>query len=171
MHNILMKLKRNRLYIMETIKTLFVDTGLIAIITALIGWVFIYKDTRALQKRNETWSIIKNLSDTLKEIETSSQKFWTPHDNSKSLEAQSFQNEINLLLEETERWIEHLNIRLPIDKNYSSLISDLFNDTTHDIENIQSHNINKRNRQVLLISKRAKVIKKMIDRSYREKFF
>ncbi|PWD86341.1 hypothetical protein [Ignatzschineria cameli] len=156
---------------MGVIKTLFVDTGLMAIITALIGWIFIYKNSRVLQRRSETWSIVKNLSDTLKEIETSSQKFWTPYDNSKKLEAISFQNEIHLLLAETERWMELLKKRLPIDKNYNSLISDLFKDITDDIENIQLHDINKRNRQVHLISKRTIDIKKLIDESYHKKFF
>ena len=50
------------------------SSGILAIMTAIIGWVFVYKNSRALQKRSETWSIVKNVSDNLKEIESSSRK-------------------------------------------------------------------------------------------------
>ncbi|HCD6780761.1 TPA: hypothetical protein NDW07_003281, partial [Enterobacter hormaechei] len=98
------------------------SSGILAIVTALIGWVFVYNNSRALQKRSETWSIVKNVSDNLKEIESSSRKFWVPSD-SKEIDAMSFQNEITALLAETERWLNHLKQRIEIDGDYKPLIT------------------------------------------------
>ncbi|EEL2425379.1 hypothetical protein G9L07_004368, partial [Salmonella enterica subsp. enterica serovar Montevideo] len=105
------------------------SSGVIAILTALTGWVFVYRNSRALQKRSETWSIVKNVSDNLKEIESASRKFWIPGD-SKEIDAMSFQNEITALLAETERWLNHLKQRINIEGDYKPLIADLFKDAT-----------------------------------------
>lgn len=128
------------------------SSGILAIVTALIGWVFVYNNSRALQKRSETWSIVKNVSDNLKEIESSSRKFWVPSD-SKEIDAMSFQNEITALLAETERWLNHLKQRIEIDGDYKPLITDLFKDATANIEKVKTYDKSQRTRvSVLAVS-------------------
>lgn len=145
------------------------SSGILAIITALIGWVFVYNNSRALQKRSETWSIVKNVSDNLKEIESSSRKFWVPSD-SKEIDAMSFQNEITALLAETERWLNHLRQRIEIDGDYKPLITDLFKDATANIEKVKTYDKSQRTRVSVLVSKRTKIIKALVDESYQAKF-
>lgn len=145
------------------------SSGVIAILTALIGWVFVYRNSRALQKRSEIWSIVKNVSDNLKEIESASRKFWIPGD-SKEIDAMSFQNEITALLAETERWLNHLKQRINIEGDYKPLIADLFKDATSNIEKAQEYDKSQRTRISVLVSKRAKIIKSLIDESYQKKF-
>ena len=145
------------------------SSGILAIVTALIGWVFVYNNSRALQKRSETWSIVKNVSDNLKEIESSSRKFWVPSD-SKEIDAMSFQNEITALLAETERWLNHLKQRIKIDGDYKPLITDLFKDATSNIEKVQTYDKSQRTRVSVLVSKRTKIIKALVDESYQAKF-
>ncbi len=137
------------------------SSGILAIITALIGWVFVYNNSRALQKRSETWSIVKNVSDNLKEIESSSRKFWVPSD-SKEIDAMSFQNEITALLAETERWLNHLKQRIEIDGDYKPLITDLFKDATANIEKVKTYDKSQRTRVSVLVSKRTKIIKALV---------
>ncbi|HCD6032273.1 TPA: hypothetical protein NDT46_003996, partial [Enterobacter hormaechei] len=127
------------------------SSGILAIVTALIGWVFVYNNSRALQKRSETWSIVKNVSDNLKEIESSSRKFWVPSD-SKEIDAMSFQNEITALLAETERWLNHLKQRIEIDGDYKPLITDLFKDATANIEKVKTYDKSQRTRVSVLVS-------------------
>ncbi|HAS1396917.1 TPA: hypothetical protein I4D30_22065, partial [Enterobacter hormaechei] len=134
------------------------SSGILAIVTALIGWVFVYNNSRALQKRSETWSIVKNVSDNLKEIESSSRKFWVPSD-SKEIDAMSFQNEITALLAETERWLNHLKQRIEIDGDYKPLITDLFKDATANIEKVKTYDKSQRTRVSVLVSRRTKIIK------------
>ena len=145
------------------------DSGFLAITTALIGWIFVYNNSRALQKRSETWSIVKNVSDNLKEIESISRKFWIPSD-SKEVDAMSFQNEITSLLAETERWLNHLKQRITINGDFKPLITDLFKDATTNIEKVGIYDKNQRTRTSIIISKRAKTIKSLIDESYQDKF-
>lgn len=145
------------------------SSGILAIVTALIGWVFVYNNSRALQKRSETWSIVKNVSDNLKEIESSSRKFWVPSD-SKEIDAMSFQNEITALLAETERWLNHLKQRIEIDGDYKPLITDLFKDATSNIEKVQTYDKSQRTRVSVLVSRRTKIIKALVDESYQAKF-
>ncbi|EPE9326982.1 hypothetical protein ACU7TN_004750 [Enterobacter asburiae] len=145
------------------------SSGILAIITALIGWVFVYNNSRALQKRSETWSIVKNVSDNLKEIESSSRRFWVPSD-SKEIDAMSFQNEITALLAETERWLNHLKQRIEIDGDYKPLITDLFKDATANIEKVKTYDKSQRTRVSVLVSKRTKIIKALVDESYQAKF-
>ncbi|HCT3358621.1 TPA: hypothetical protein OTT53_001657 [Enterobacter cloacae] len=145
------------------------SSGILAIITALIGWIFVYNNSRALQKRSETWSIVKNVSDNLKEIESSSRKFWVPSD-SKEIDAMSFQNEITALLAETERWLNHLKQRIEIDGDYKPLITDLFKDATANIEKVKTYDKSQRTRVSVLVSKRTKIIKALVDESYQAKF-
>ncbi|HCW99145.1 MAG: hypothetical protein E6556_04520 [Pantoea sp.] len=145
------------------------ESGLLAIITALIGWIFVYKNSRALQRRSETWSIVKNVSDNLKEIESSSRKFWLPGDD-KAIDAMSFQNEVTALLAETERWLNHLKQRINIQSDYKPLIADLFKDATANIEKVGEYSKSQRTRTSVLISKRAKIIKALIDESYQSEF-
>ena len=145
------------------------SSGILAIATALIGWVFVYNNSRALQKRSETWSIVKNVSDNLKEIESSSRKFWVPSD-SKEIDAMSFQNEITALLAETERWLNHLKQRIEIDGDYKPLITDLFKDATSNIEKVQTYDKSQRTRVSVLVSRRTKIIKALVDESYQAKF-
>lgn len=141
------------------------SSGILAIVTALIGWVFVYNNSRALQKRSETWSIVKNVSDNLKEIESSSRKFWVPSD-SKEIDAMSFQNEITALLAETERWLNHLKQRIEIDGDYKPLITDLFKDATANIEKVKTYDKSQRTRVSVLVSRRTKIIKALVDESY-----
>lgn len=145
------------------------ESGLLAIITALIGWVFVYKNSRALQRRSETWSIVKNISDNLKEIEGSSRKFWLPGDD-KVIDAMSFQNEVTALLAETERWLTHLKQRISVKGDYKPMIADLFKDATANIEMVASYSKSQRTRTSVLVSKRAKIIKALIDESYQAEF-
>ncbi|EPF4548691.1 TPA: hypothetical protein ACJTOK_003253 [Klebsiella aerogenes] len=145
------------------------SSGILAILTALIGWVFVYNNSRSLQKRSETWSIVKNVSDNLKEIESSSRKFWVPGD-SKEIDAMAFQNEITALLAETERWLNHLKQRIDIKGDYKPLIADIFKDATANIEKAQSYNKIQRTRVSILVSKRTKIIKSLVDESYQNKF-
>lgn len=145
------------------------ESGLLAIITALIGWIFVYKNSRALQRRSETWSIVKNVSDNLKEIESSSRKFWLPGDD-KTIDAMSFQNEVTALLAETERWLNHLKQRINIQSDFKPLIADLFKDATANIEKVGEYSKSQRTRTSVLISKRAKIIKALIDESYQSEF-
>ena len=129
------------------------SSGILAIVTALIGWVFVYNNSRALQKRSETWSIVKNVSDNLKEID-----------------AMSFQNEITALLAETERWLNHLKQRIEIDGDYKPLITDLFKDATANIEKVKTYDKSQRTRVSVLVSRRTKIIKALVDESYQAKF-
>ena len=145
------------------------SSGILAIVTALIGWVFVYNNSRALQKRSETWSIVKNVSDNLKEIESSSRKFWVPSD-SKEIDAMSFQNEITALLAETERWLNHLKQRIEIDGAYRPLRTELFKDATSNIEKVQTYDKSQRTRVSVLVSRRTKIIKALVDESYQAKF-
>lgn len=145
------------------------ESGLLAIITALIGWIFVYKNSRALQRRSETWSVVKNVSDNLKEIESSSRKFWLSNDD-KAIDAMSFQNEVTALLAETERWLNHLKQRINIKNDFKPLIADLFKDATANIEKVSEYSKSQRTRTSVLISKRAKVIKALIDESYQSEF-
>lgn len=145
------------------------SSGILAIVTALIGWVFVYNNSRALQKRSETWSIVKNVSDNLKGIESSSRKFWVPSD-SKEIDAMSFQNEITALLAETERWLNHLKQRIEIDGDYKPLITDLFKDATANIEKVKTYDKSQRTRVSVLVSRRTKIIKALVDESYQAKF-
>lgn len=145
------------------------SSGMLAILTALIGWIFVYKNSRALQKRSETWSIVKNVSDNLKEIESSSRKFWIPSD-SKEIDAMSFQNEITALLAETERWLNHLKQRININNDFKPLMVDLFKDATANIEKAASYNKSQRTRVSNLISKRAKIVRALIDEAYQSEF-
>lgn len=145
------------------------SSGILAIITALIGWVFVYNNSRALQKRSETWSIVKNVSDNLKEIESSSRKFWVPSD-SKEIDAMSFQNEITALLAETERWLNHLKQRIEIKGDYKPLVTDLFKDATANIEKVNNYDKSQRTRVSVLVSRRTKIIKSLVDESYQAKF-
>ncbi|EOZ3753547.1 hypothetical protein M9Y55_19010 [Klebsiella oxytoca] len=145
------------------------SSGILAIMTAIIGWVFVYKNSRALQKRSETWSIVKNVSDNLKEIESSSRKFWVPSE-SKEMDAMSFQNEITALLAETERWLNHLKQRIEINSDFKPLITDLFKDATANIEKVHTYDKSQRTRVSVLVSRRTKIIKALVDESYQAKF-
>lgn len=145
------------------------SSGILAIMTAIIGWVFVYKNSRALQKRSETWSIVKNVSDNLKEIESSSRKFWVPSE-SKEMDAMSFQNEITALLAETERWLNHLKQRIEINGDFKPLITDLFKDATANIEKVHTYDKSQRTRVSVLVSRRTKIIKALVDESYQAKF-
>ncbi|HCI0080648.1 TPA: hypothetical protein ACNH8U_001107 [Klebsiella pneumoniae] len=145
------------------------SSGILAIMTAIIGWFFVYKNSRALQKRSETWSIVKNVSDNLKEIESSSRKFWVPSE-SKEMDAMSFQNEITALLAETERWLNHLKQRIEINGDFKPLITDLFKDATANIEKAHTFDKSQRTRVSVLVSRRTKIIKALVDESYQTKF-
>jgi len=143
--------------------------GLVSVLTSIFGWFFVYKNSRLLQKRSETWSIVKNISDNLKEIEVSARKYWLPNDD-KLINGMIFQHEVTSLLGETERWLIHLSYRIDIAGDYKPMVTDLFRDATADIEKFTDLSEQKRLRISAVVSKRTKIIKSLIDESYRKKF-
>lgn len=147
--------------------------GILAVIIAVTGWVFVYKNSRALQKRNEVWAIVKNISDLLKEIEVSSRKFWVPHDG-KFISGMSYQSEINTYIRELERWLSLLSMRVSndsLDLSYKSNVAEVFQYSTFDIEGVADMAETKRLRIITNISMRVRVIKDKVDLAYKKEFF
>ncbi|WP_148043839.1 hypothetical protein [Pseudomonas putida] len=63
----------------EIIKPL-AETGVLAILLMLIGWVFVYKNSRALARQSEINSMAAALEKTLQEIADENYKFWKDTD-------------------------------------------------------------------------------------------
>ncbi|MBS7827429.1 hypothetical protein J7624_09765 [Wohlfahrtiimonas chitiniclastica] len=156
--------------VLSHIVEFFANTNILTIMIAVSGWIFVYKDARALQVRSETWSIIKNLSDNLKEIETSTRKFWISSD-ADSLDPMIFQSEITTLLGETERWMGHLHKRVPIKEDYKPLIKAIFKHATLDSEQRKVKNLPKRNSANALVASNIKQVKAIVDNTYTKKFY
>ncbi|CUZ53996.1 hypothetical protein UDZ25_05940 [Serratia marcescens] len=149
-------------------------TGVLAVVVAISGWVFVYKNSRALQKRSETWAIVKNISDLLKDIESSSRGFWLPSDE-KFTSQRSYQAEINGGLAELERWMEHLMLRINnkklLDDTYKDTIVKIFRDATYNMEQASSTSEVQRMRITSTVSKHTKIMKERIDSAYEGEFF
>ena len=86
------------------------------------------------------------------------------------MDAMSFQNEITALLAETERWLNHLKQRIEINGDFKPLITDLFKDATANIEKAHTFDKSQRTRVSVLVSRRTKIIKALVDESYQTKF-
>ncbi|HHQ6537149.1 TPA: hypothetical protein ACSTJY_002513 [Serratia fonticola] len=145
------------------------ESGLLAIIVAVSGWGFVYKNSRALQKRSETWAIVKNISDLLKDIESTSRKFWLPQDN-KFISAMAYQVEINAYLSELERWLKYLSTRLPESEEHSDAMIKIFREATYDLEKVKNIKEAQRMRTTLLVSKYTGSIRKNVDAKYERHF-
>ncbi|WP_313327350.1 hypothetical protein [Pseudomonas qingdaonensis] len=65
---------------MSVIKFL-AETGLLAIFLMLIGWVFVYKNSRALAKQSEINAMAAAIEKTLQEIADENYKFWKDTDD------------------------------------------------------------------------------------------
>lgn len=148
---------------------LLAEVGVLAIIVAIAGWLFVYKNSRALQKRSETWSIVKNISDLLKEIELSSRKFWLPHDN-KFINPLTYQVEINGYLSELERWLGYLDTRIPDTPKYSDTMIKIFREATYNLEKVKETKETQRMRTTMVVSKYTSEIKKLVDQKYESHF-
>lgn len=148
---------------------LLAEVGILAIIVAVAGWLFVYKNSRALQKRSETWSIVKNISDLLKDIELSSRKFWLPHDN-KFINPLTYQVEINGYLSELERWLEYLDTRIPDTSKHSDMMIKIFREATYNLEKVKETQETQRMRTTMIVSKYTAEIKKLVDQKYESHF-
>lgn len=149
-------------------------TGLLALFVAMAGWFFVYKNSRSLQKRSETWAIVKNISDLLKEVEGCSRKFWIPSDD-KFLSAISYQMEVSAYISDIERWLVEFQKRIKT-KNMPSgdcanVITQLFREATYDIEKVGEIDKMQRMRVVALLSKHANRIKYYVDSGFSKEFF
>ncbi len=60
---------------MELVK-LLAETGLLAIIVMFAGWMFVFKNSRALHKQSEINTIAAGMEKTLQEIADENYKFW-----------------------------------------------------------------------------------------------
>lgn len=152
----------------ESIKYL-AESGILAIIVAVSGWGFVYKNSRALQKRSETWAIVKNISDLLKDIESSSRKFWLPQDN-KFISPITYQVEINAYLSELERWVKYLSTRIPESNQHSDAMIKIFREATYDLEKVKTIKESQRMRTAIIVSKYTNKIKKDVDEKYESHF-
>ncbi|GAA3588977.1 hypothetical protein GCM10023078_15840 [Gibbsiella greigii] len=145
------------------------ETGVLAIVVAVSGWAFVYKNSRALQKRSETWSIVKNISDLLKDIESSSRKFWLPQDN-KFISPLAYQVEINSYLSELERWLKYLSTRVPESDEHSDAMIKIFREATYNLEKVREIKEIQRMRTTMTVSKYTSSIKKNVDEKYEKHF-
>ncbi|QMG40059.1 hypothetical protein HVY60_05435 [Citrobacter freundii] len=145
------------------------ETGILAIIVAAAGWGFVYKNSRALQKRSETWAIVKNISDLLKDIELSSRKFWLPHDN-KFINPMTYQVEINGYLSELERWLDYLGTRVPDSSQHSAVMIKIFREATYNLEKVKETKESQRMRTTMIVSKYTGEIKRIVDQKYESHF-
>ncbi|EMO5719254.1 hypothetical protein RVW00_004293 [Enterobacter bugandensis] len=149
-------------------------TGLLALFVALAGWFFVYKNSRSLQKRSETWAIVKNISDLLKEIETCSRKFWLPSDD-KFLNAMSYQMEVSACISEVERWMALFESRISkknmLSEDCANVITQIFREATFNIESVATTDKMQRMRVVSLLSKHSTRIKHYIDTGFTRQFF
>ncbi|GAB1439063.1 hypothetical protein MASR2M36_18250 [Providencia sp.] len=141
------------------------ESGLLAVSVALIGWFFVYRNSRALQKRSESWAIIKNISDTLKNIESTTQDFWLP-ESELFVDPMIFQSKINADLTDVQRWISLLENRIKLSDEIQTVLTHIFQNTTYDIENVKSIPASQRIRVVQLVHKRTNHIKMIIDGKY-----
>lgn len=148
---------------------LLAESGILAIIVAVAGWLFVYKNSRALQKRSETWAIVKNISDLLKEIESSSRKYWLPSD-SKFTSPITYQVEINGHLSELERWLRFLSSRMPESGKCDDLMIKIFREATYDLEKANNIAEPQRMRTTVIISKYTSKIKSTVDSNYENHF-
>lgn len=152
----------------------FVKTGGLAIVVAIAGWVFVYKNSRALQKRSETWAIVKNTSDLLKEIESSARKFWLPNDD-KFTNTFAYQVEINNFISELERWMVQLEKRIPdkkkLNDDYKTHITQIFRDATYNMETVSNTPEMQRMRITSTVARLTKRIKDRVDTAYEMEFF
>lgn len=148
---------------------LLAESGILAIIVAVAGWLFVYKNSRALQKRSETWAIVKNISDLLKEIESSSRKYWLPSD-SKFTSPITYQVEINGHLSELERWLRFLSSRIPESEKCDDLMIKIFREATYDLEKANNIAEPQRMRTTVIISKYTSQIKSAVDSNYENHF-
>lgn len=55
---------------------LLAESGLLAIIVMLAGWLFVFKNSRALHKQSEINTIAAGIEKTLQEIADENYKFW-----------------------------------------------------------------------------------------------
>lgn len=149
-------------------------TGVLALVVAIAGWVFVYKNSRALQKRSETWAIVKNTSDLLKEIESSARKFWLPSDD-KFTSTFAYQVEVNAYISELERWMLQLEKRIPdkskLNDDYKTHITQIFRDATYNMETASSTPEMQRMRITNTVSRITKRVKDNIDSAYELEFF
>lgn len=146
-------------------------TSMLAVILALVGWYFIYTNSRSLQKRSETWAIVKNISDLLQEVEKEAKLFWL--DDQSAQNALLYEAKINSFLNEIERWISHLSKRVDGEKNrlaYKNDLVGIFKDSTFDTENIGSMGKTNKFRKIVLIKKHTKNIRKNIDMDFESKY-
>ncbi|OUM30965.1 hypothetical protein B8W72_16310 [Pseudomonas putida] len=60
---------------------LLAETGVLAILLMLIGWIFVYKNSRALAKQSEINAMAAALEKTLQEIADENYKFWKETDS------------------------------------------------------------------------------------------
>ncbi len=152
----------------------FAKTGVLALVVAIAGWVFVYKNSRALQRRSETWAIVKNISDLLKDIEASSRKYWLPGDE-KFISSFAYQMEVTSFISELERWMEQLEKRIPdkkkLDNSYKNLISSIFREATYNIETVSSTPNMQRMRVTNNVSMHIKRVKTNVDIAYEKEFF
>jgi len=148
------------------------SSGTLAVLLALTGWFFIYFNSRLLQKRSETWAVVKNISDLLQEIENESKIFWL--DTGESNNALLYETKINSLLPELERWLNQLTYRVKKGKNkeimYKNGLVNIFKDATFDTENKKQMHQHKKLKKVVLIQKHTKNIKESIDDDFRVTF-
>ncbi|KQN46804.1 hypothetical protein ASE93_11860 [Serratia sp. Leaf50] len=149
-------------------------TGVLALIVAIAGWVFVYKNSRALQKRSETWAIVKNISDLLKDIESSSRGFWLPNDD-KFISTIAYQVEVTSYIGELERWMEQLEKRISdrgkLDDSYKHHITQIFRDATYNMETVSSTPEMQRMRITSTVSRHTKRVKSSVDLAYESEFF
>lgn len=147
-------------------------SGLLAVSIAIVGWFFIYHNSRALQKRSETWAVVKNITDLLQSIESNSKEFWLENKGDEKNEPVYFEVNINNSLNELERWLKHYSLRV---KNNDSqkcrdITVSIFKDSTMDAENQKEMSKNERMKRLKLVQLHTNNMKCIIDASFEKTY-
>lgn len=56
------------------------ESGILAILVAIAGWIFVYKNTRVLARQGEINTLTSSIEKTLQEISDENYKFWRDAD-------------------------------------------------------------------------------------------
>ncbi|UUC17578.1 hypothetical protein NOV18_20245 [Pseudomonas asiatica] len=135
----------------ELIKPL-AETGVLAIILMFIGWVFVYKNSRALARQSEINSMAAALEKTLQEIADENYKFWKEADADEQAQLEKsrifnayieyrcniVEKKVFLLFEKAKDCLNPAVEYSPFPKNSVELIAKIRDRSTMNSENISS---------------------------------
>lgn len=141
--------------------------GVLSLAVALVGWIFVYHNTRALARQSEANSIVAAVEKMLQEIVSDASKFWgcDEEDKSDGFAARVFTSSVELKCNFIEHKVSQLERKCrklsqwhpePVMSNIAiDMIGNLRNFATLDCESIKTMSDDDREMKILSVNATA----------------